>query len=127
MLGLGIEGRGGLVEDQQPRVPKQCPGDGQSLALAAGKGDAPFADGSPIALGEGSDEAVRVGQPGCRFDLPVARGDAAQTQVLSYRTREQHRVLPHQADGGAELRQGDRREIGAAQQDASLLGLVEPQ
>ena len=34
-LGLGVQRRGGLVQDQYRRVLVQCTGDGQALALSA--------------------------------------------------------------------------------------------
>lgn len=43
-LGLGIQGRSRLVENQQRRVLQQCPGDRQALALATGKQYAVLAD-----------------------------------------------------------------------------------
>ena len=36
-LGLGVQGAGGLVQDQHARVAQQGPGDGQALLLAAGE------------------------------------------------------------------------------------------
>src|SRR2546427_3756489 len=43
-LGFGVQRAGGFVEDQDGRVPQDRPGDGQALALAAGKLHAAFAD-----------------------------------------------------------------------------------
>src|SRR5471030_1878650 len=44
-LGLGIEGGGGFVEDEEGGVADEGAGDGDALALAAGEALAPFAEG----------------------------------------------------------------------------------
>lgn len=49
-LRLGIQRRGGLIEDQQRRVFEQRPGNRQTLALTAGKQHAVLADLSVQAL-----------------------------------------------------------------------------
>ena len=43
-LGLGVEGRGGFVEDEDRRVLDEHAGDGEALLLAAGELDAALAD-----------------------------------------------------------------------------------
>ena len=44
LLGLGIDGRSGFIEDQDARVDQQGAGDGDALALTAGQALAAFAD-----------------------------------------------------------------------------------
>ena len=61
---LGVEVAGGLVEDEDPRVGIQGPGDGEALALAAGEADAALSDEGVVALGQVGDEAVGVGELG---------------------------------------------------------------
>ena len=55
-LGLGVEGGGGLVEEEDFRVPEEGAGDGDALLLAAGDADAALADASVVAVGEVDDE-----------------------------------------------------------------------
>ena len=51
-LGLGVEVGGRLVEDDDPRLGQQQPGDRQALALAAGQAVAALADDGVEAVGE---------------------------------------------------------------------------
>ena len=60
-LGLGVQGRGGLVEDQKRRVLQKRPGDGQTLALAAGQVGALLAKDGVVALGQADDEIMVSG------------------------------------------------------------------
>ena len=53
-LGLGVQGRGGLVEDQHPRVHQQHPGDGEPLLLPAGQPVAALAGHGVVALARSS-------------------------------------------------------------------------
>ena len=55
-LALGVEGGGGLVEEQDRRVLQDGAGDGDALALAAGERHAALADHGGVALRQGADE-----------------------------------------------------------------------
>ena len=48
----GVDRRGGVVEDQHPRVGEDGPGDGDALALAARQREAPLADLGGVAVGQ---------------------------------------------------------------------------
>ena len=60
-LGLGIEGGGGFVEDEDGGVADKGAGDGDALALAAGESGATFAERGVVALRQRGDEVVGVG------------------------------------------------------------------
>jgi hypothetical protein len=60
-LRLRVERAGGLVEEQNGRVGDDRARDGDALLLAAGEQEPALADGRVVALGERSDEGVRVG------------------------------------------------------------------
>ena len=62
-LGLDhrIDRRGGVVEDEHPRLAQQGPGQGDALALAARQGDATLADHGGHAQRHLTDEAVGPG------------------------------------------------------------------
>ena len=64
LLALGVEGGGGLVEEQYPGVPHQRPGDGHPLLLPARQLRALAAHPRAVSQGEAGDEAVDVGPPG---------------------------------------------------------------
>ena len=57
-LGLGIDRDGGLVEDQDPRIDQQRPGDRNALPLAAGERLAALADQRVVTQGQPQDELV---------------------------------------------------------------------
>ena len=60
-LGAGIEGTGGLIEDEHRRVLKYRPGQGQPLALAARESSAALTNIGVVALGHRHDELMGAG------------------------------------------------------------------
>ena len=63
-LGAGVDGAGGLVEDQQGRVGEEGPGDRDQLLLAGADVGAFVVDDGVVAVGEAVDEAVDERGPG---------------------------------------------------------------
>jgi hypothetical protein len=61
-LALVVEGARCLVEDQDARIGDQGAGNGDALALAAGKAAAALAYDGVVALGQLKDEIVRARQ-----------------------------------------------------------------
>src|SRR5271170_6896851 len=55
-LALGVERRGGLIEDEDWRVLEQSAGDGKPLAFTAGEAKALFADDGVVAIRKIEDE-----------------------------------------------------------------------
>jgi hypothetical protein len=101
-LGLGVERGGGLVEDQDRRVLEDGAGDGDALLLAAGELEAALADHRVIAARQGGDEVVDAGGAGGGLDLAACGAVAPIGDVVADGVVEQHRVLGHHADGGAQ-------------------------
>ena len=60
-LGLGVEGAGGRVEDEDAGVGEDGAGDGDALPLAAGEFDAALAYDGVLLLGESLGEFVYAG------------------------------------------------------------------
>jgi hypothetical protein len=94
-----VQGRRGLVEDQDRRVLQQRAGDGHALLLAAGQLEAALAHHGLVALGRGLDEGVDARGARGFFHLGAAGAGAAVGDVVFHRVVEQHRVLRHDADG----------------------------
>ena len=69
LLGLGVDRRGGLVEDQDARVDQQRARDRDALALAAGQRLAALADQRVVAVRQAQDEVVRMRGARRRDDL----------------------------------------------------------
>src|SRR5205085_2068991 len=85
-LGLGVERRGGLVEDQDPRRLQDHPGNGDPLLLAAGKLEAAFADHRLVAVRQCGNEIVDMGSPGRCLDLVRAGAGPARNATAPRRT-----------------------------------------
>ena len=88
LLGRRVDGRGGVVEDQDARVGEQRAGDRDALALAARQRQAALADARVVAVGQRLDEAVRLRALGGRDDL-LARAPrrAARRRCCRARSR----------------------------------------
>ena len=92
-LGGRVHRSGRVVEDEDPRVDRECPCDRQPLALAAREGDAALADHGVVAVGKLLDELVRLGQPRDPLDLRVVEVGHAEGDVLPHAGGEQERIL----------------------------------
>ena len=77
-LGLGVEGGGRLVEDQDLRVANQCPRNRDALALAATQLHAAVADLGIKTVREAADEVVGVREPRRARALVASRAFAAE-------------------------------------------------
>ena len=64
VLRLRVQGRGRLVQDEDGRVFEDCPSNGDPLPLAARDPDPLLPDPGGIALGQGADELLRIGELG---------------------------------------------------------------
>ena len=63
-FGAGVEGTGGLIEDQHAGVLQHRPSQGHALPLTTGQSSPPFADRAVVALRQLHDEVVGAGDPG---------------------------------------------------------------
>ena len=104
-LGTGIDGGGGLVENQRRRVGDRCPGDGKELPLALAQVGAVAGEHGIVAVRETADKAVGVGQfgrldavliGGVQFTVTdvVHDGAGEQMGILQYDTKRPPEVLP---------------------------------
>ena len=125
-LGLGVQVRRGLVQDQDRGVAQDGPGDADALALPAGQADAAVAEPRLHALRQLPDEVGGVGGPGGAPHLlvgpsvPVAVGDVRADGVV-----EDHRLLADDAHLAAERRQRVRPDVGAVDLDPAAVGVDE--
>ena len=92
-LALGVEGRGGLVEDQYLGVAQHGAGDAYALALAAREFRAAVADIGIVALGALHDEVVGVGHACGGLDLFVRDVGAAHGYVVADGVVEEDGIL----------------------------------
>lgn len=127
LFALGVEGAGGLVQQEDRGLAHQGAGDGQALALAARQGLGALADRGVEALGQGREEAGGLGRVGGGAHLLVGRVGAAKADVVHRRAREQRRVLGDQSHAGADLGGFGVAQVHAVQKDATALGIIEAQ
>src|SRR5271170_2303940 len=88
-LRFRIERCGRLVEQDDRCVFDDGAGDGDALALPAGKLQALFADGRIVAGGKAHNEIVRVRRFRGGDDLGLGRADAAEANILADGSAEQ--------------------------------------
>ena len=112
-LGLGVDGRGRLVEDQNGCILQHGPRDGESLPLAAGELHAPLADQRVISLGKLLDELLGVGDPRRLDHLAIGRSGAAEPDILADGAVEQEDILKNDADLSAEALQREVAQVDA--------------
>ncbi len=125
LLGVAVERRSRLVEQQDRRAFQDGAGDGDALLLAAGEFQAALADLGLVAFRREADEAVDLRLPRRLLDLGVGRIPAAVADIVADGVVEQHGVLRHHADGGAQRRLRDVADILAVDQDAAAGDIVE--
>ena len=93
VFALGIQGAGGLVQQQNGGIHQQRPGNGQALALTAGKPQAGLAQVGLVAVGQLLDKVVGMGGLGGGLHLGVAGAGFAVADIVRHRTEEQRRIL----------------------------------
>ena len=121
-----VDGRGRVVEHQQPGVGDQRPGQRHPLPLAAGQGKSLLAHHRVVAQRQPLDELVRLGGPGRRQDLLVGRVRPAVGDVGPHRVGEQEALLHDQPDRGAQGVTGHVGDVVPADPDRAGLRVVEP-
>src|SRR5699024_9951957 len=102
-LGAGVDGAGGLVQDQHRRVGHRRPGNGQQLALALGQVGAVAGQHGVVAVGQPADEAVRVGQFGGHHAFFVGGVQPAVADVVHHGAGDQVGDLQGDAKRAAQV------------------------
>ena len=125
VLGLGVEGGGGLVEDEHRGVAQQGPGDGDPLALPTRQRRPPLAQHRVVALGQGGDELVDVGRLGRGLDLRGRGAGASVGDVVGHRHGEQERLLQHDGHLGAHALQRGLPHVDAVDAHGARPGVEE--
>ncbi|GJC82292.1 hypothetical protein ColLi_05130 [Colletotrichum liriopes] len=126
-LALGVERARALVEQQQPRLPDERPRDRDALALPSGKLRPVGAALRVVALREGGDDVVDVGEAARLLDLGV-RGvpsrARAEADVEAHAAVEEGAVLRDDGDVVAEVGGGELGDVGAVDLDRAGAGGV---
>jgi hypothetical protein len=125
-LGAGINGGGGLVQDQHGRQAEHHAGDAEQLLLALTDVAAVLCNDGIVALGQAADKAVGVGSLGGGNHLVHGGVRLAVGNVLPHRTGTQPGVLQHHAVAAAQGGAGHIPDIGAGHLDAAAVHIIEP-
>ncbi len=96
-FGLGVEGAGGLVEDEDAGVGEDGAGDGDPLALAAGELDAALAYDGVVLLGKTLGELVDAGDAAGIYELLFGGVRAAEEDVFADGAVEEEGLLQDDA------------------------------
>src|ERR1700676_820881 len=126
-LGLRIERRSRLVEQDDRDILDQRARDGDALALAAGKLQAVLADRRIVAGREAHDEIVRMCGGGGSDDLRLAGVELAERDVLADRAAKQMHDLADIGDLLAQRTARYRGYILTVDQDAPGTYVIETQ
>ena len=125
LLGFDVERAGRFVEHQDRRILEDRAGDGDALALAAGKLRAALADHRIVARAFRQDEVVRRGRHRGGVNAMIVGVGAADADVLFDGAVEQPRILEDAGDRLAQRPARDRARIDAVDQDAPLMRVVD--
>src|SRR5699024_2677801 len=94
-VGLGIDGAGGVVQNQDLGLFQQGAGDAQALFLAAGNIGAALLDPGVVLIRELLDKFVGLGQLAGFQDLVIGGVRVAPAQVVLDGAGKQHVLLQH--------------------------------
>ena len=97
-LGDGVQGGGGLVQNEDRRVLQEDSGDGDALLLSAGQQRAPLAHVGVKAVGHGQNVVVDLGLAGGVDDLFLGGAGLAVADVFQNGVGKEEDVLLHHAD-----------------------------
>ena len=126
VLVLRVDAGRGLVQNDDGRVLKDGPGNGNPLFFTAGQGTAALADYRVVTLWQSHDKAVAAGFF-CRFDHLLLRGvRLSEADIRPDRVVEKVDILEDHGNIREKTVTGKFLQIMAAHGNAAALGIVEP-
>ncbi len=126
-LGLGVDARGRLVEDENPRVERQRPREREELLLPDRQRRAALGDRALVSERHPFDEAVGVHRRRRTPDIVIADRRVAKANVVGNRSGEQVDVLQHQAEQPAQLVERQLADVDAVDENPPAADVVEAQ
>ena len=122
---MTVEARRRFVQQHHRRIAHQGAGDGDALTLATRQARARFADFGSVTIRQVDDEVVHAGL-GCGLDDFFVGGvGLARSDVVAHGAGKQHAFLRHVAQPVGQLRTRELGHVGAVQQYAAFLRLIE--
>ena len=125
LLGLGVDARRRLVEDQDLGVGGHDAREGEQLPLAVGEVGAALGEVGLVALGQSADEAVGVDEAGGRLHPGVVHLGVAQPDVVAHGAGEDVKILEHDAQTPADVVRAEPAHVDPIEQDLAVLEVVE--
>jgi hypothetical protein len=122
LFDLGVDGAGGIVEDQDARVRHDGPGQRDALALSTRQGQAALAHHGVVPAGKPGDELVGLSHPGRRLDLLIGGVGTSVGDVGPHRVREEEALFEDDADLAPQRVQGDLPDVVSVDQNAPSSG-----
>ena len=125
-LGAGVDGAGGLVQDQHRGTGNGRPRDGKKLSLSLGEIRAVAVKQGSVSVRQAADEGIRVGDARGLPHLRVRGIQSAVADVVRDGSREQVGILNDHGKGTAQVVLFDSADVQAVIGDGSGLNLVKP-
>ena len=125
VLGPGIDRGGGIIEDKDGRIEQDGSGEGEALALAAGKVAAILMKEGVVAQGQLFDELVRGGEMGGTLDLLAGGAGIAEGDVRGNGRAEEETLLEDQPHLPTDVIEPPVAQVASVEDKASGVGIVE--
>src|SRR5438552_4215278 len=125
LLGLGVDARERVVEDENARIADNGAGDGGALLLPTGKSDAALADHGFVGFPEVLDVAMKTGDFGRFADALLVIFRQAEGDIAANGFAKQVSVLRNETDGLAERGERPFADGTAVDQDAVIRSFAE--
>ena len=125
VLGLVVQGRGRLIQDEDLRVLEKNTRDGYTLLLSARESRAPLPHLGLVAIGQRLDELRDVGLLGSALYLRQGRVRVAVGDVLGDGSVKEVDLLLHDANGLAQAPLRDRAHILPVDGDGAGIHVIE--
>ena len=120
----GVDGGGGLIQNQHLGVQQHRPGNGQELLLALGNIQAVLIDDGIIAVGKAADVTVDVGGLGGGGDLLQGGIRTAIGDILKNGAAEKPGVLENHGVGQTQAFPGKALDVPSVHGDDAVLGII---
>ncbi len=124
-LGVGVDGAGGFVEDEDARGVCEGAGEADELLLSGGEGSAALADGLVELKREGADEVADVDFVGGELEALIGDPLGAETNVVGDGACEEEGILQDDTEALTEFFQILLADVYAIDEDGAALDVVE--
>ena len=104
LLGSGINGAGGLIQNQHRRIRDSRPGNSQKLPLSLAQVRPITGKDGVISVRQTADKSVGIGQLRCRPHFLIRSVQFTVTDILRHGSRKQVGILQHNAQRMPQIR-----------------------